>query len=127
MASQEVIDSPTRRYISRLADTSEALNTHNSILQKQIIEKEEVLKQRRIRKSGKRVVVGDEVVMSTEKIRSAVAKAEAEAERKQTARKPQKRRHAGLLLGDETEDLIMGSQAEESDIGDCIVVATVAK
>ena len=127
LLAQEVINTPTRKYISRLIEVSEVLNTQNTVLRKEIAEKEDVLQRRRTHKNGKRVVLADEIVMSTEKIRSAVAKVEEEARQKKIARKPHKRKHAEIFSEDENDDLIMGSQAEVSDIDDCIVVATVAK
>lgn len=65
--------------------------------------------------------------MNTEKIRSAVAKAENESKQKMAARKPSKRKHAKTISDDKNDNSVMGLQAEESDTDDCIVVATVAK
>jgi hypothetical protein len=76
LAAQNGVDTPTRKYVARLTQTSERLSTQVIMLQKELEEKEKVLNQRSTRQKGKRIVLRDVVVLSTEAIRSAIVEAE---------------------------------------------------
>ncbi|TKA49943.1 hypothetical protein B0A49_12331 [Cryomyces minteri] len=90
------------------------------MLRKELAEKEKVLNERRSRKRGKRAVIRDAVVLSTEKIRSAVVEAEDDARRKKAAKQPRKRKRGETVSEDEDNIIQEGLQTEDSDLEDCI-------
>lgn len=125
--SQEALNTPTRKYISRLTRVSEVQNAELTMLRKELSEEEKVLMQQRSRKTGKRVVIGNAVVLSTEKIRLAVVEVEDHTRRKKAATQRRKRKQEEVFLEDEEDIIQKGSQTEDSDLEDCIVVAVVPK
>lgn len=62
------------------------------MLGKELAEKEKVLCEWRNWKRGKRVVIGNAVVLSTENFRLAVVEAEDDTRRKKAAKQPRKRK-----------------------------------
>lgn len=87
----------------------EVQNAELTMLRKELSEKEKVLMQRRSRKTGERAVIGNAVVLSTEKIRLAVLEAENHTRRKKAATQRRKRKQEEVFLEDEDGIIQKGS------------------
>jgi len=127
--SNQPLNSPARRFIPRLTDTTERLQAKVSILEHRVGHMESVLGARKQRGSGKRVVVKDQFIYTTSEILQGLEDAEtATQERKKKASKkaPQRRRVAtpNILSSSDNAD----DQSDEdwdqrnAEIRDCIEV-----
>ncbi|KAI9886860.1 MAG: hypothetical protein M1823_001296 [Watsoniomyces obsoletus] len=84
----EVLSSPTREYIAQLADSTERIQAQLAVAQKELLDRDMLISSRKRRKSGKRLVIEGQVVLTTTQIRDRVQAAEAEAASKKRAKKP---------------------------------------
>ncbi|KYG40279.1 hypothetical protein M433DRAFT_78341, partial [Acidomyces richmondensis BFW] len=101
------IPSPAKRYIRRLTSTLETSNSERTLLRKENNEIRDLLRVRKERIKGKRVVIKGKFVFNTQEFLKVVEKAEAEASIKKKSRR--------------TNKSIM-SRFEEQEEGECIVV-----
>jgi hypothetical protein len=75
--SRGVLNTPTKRYINKLADETERLNTRNKLQQRETDNLRNIIQKRREQKKGKRAVLKGQFHISTEELRSQVVEAEA--------------------------------------------------
>jgi DDE superfamily endonuclease/Tc5 transposase DNA-binding domain/helix-turn-helix, Psq domain len=122
LSSQSRVDTPMRKYISRLTRTTETLTAQNTLLLKELQESQSVLAARKARKKGKRVALKGVIVMSTKEIQSAVSNLE-EENRKNKAKKrtPRTQRKDTVL---EIEDDLLIDSCTDSEFGtlSCIII-----
>jgi hypothetical protein len=74
--NQGILNTPTKRYIHKLADETERLNTHY-ILQKREVDNLRNITQKRRAQKGKRAILKGQFHVSTDELRSQVIEAEA--------------------------------------------------
>jgi hypothetical protein len=75
--SRSVLNSPTKRYIYKLADETERLNTRNILQQRETENLRSIIQKRRAQNKGKRAILKGQFHISTEELQSQVAEAEA--------------------------------------------------
>jgi hypothetical protein len=115
------IETPVKRYIKRLGVAFERTTSENTLLRKELTKAKELLRVRKERKKGKRVVVKGKFVFNTKEILELVKEAEAEVSKG----KSKKRRIIRAItpeIEDEEEECI-DEDIYESE-GDCIIVAS---
>jgi hypothetical protein len=115
------LETPVKRYIERSGAALERTTSENALLRKEVTEARELLRVRKERKKGKRVVVKGKFVFNTKEILELVEEAEVEASRG----KSKKRRIARAItpeIEDEGEEDIEESIYESES--DCIIVAS---
>jgi hypothetical protein len=115
------IETPVKRYIERLGVAFERTTSENTLLRKELTKARELLRVRKERKKGKRVVVKGKFVFNTKEILELVEEAEAEASKG----KSKKRRTTRAItpeIEDEEEECI-DEDIYESE-GDHIIVAS---
>ncbi|KFY46839.1 hypothetical protein V494_00295 [Pseudogymnoascus sp. VKM F-4513 (FW-928)] len=74
--SRGILDTPTKRYIHKLADETERLNTRNILQQRETENLRSIIQKRRAQNKGKRAVLKGQFHISTEELRSQVIEAE---------------------------------------------------
>jgi len=72
-----VLNTPTKRYIHKLVDETEKLNTRNTLQQRETENLRSIIQKRRAQNKGKRAVLKGQFHISTEELRSQVVEAEA--------------------------------------------------
>ena len=75
--SRGILNTPTKRYIHKLADETERLNTRHILQQRETDNLRSIIQKRRAQNKGKRAVLKGQFHISTEELRSQVAEAEA--------------------------------------------------
>ncbi|KFY93398.1 hypothetical protein V498_04449, partial [Pseudogymnoascus sp. VKM F-4517 (FW-2822)] len=76
--SHSVLDTPTKRYINKLADETERLNTRNTLQKRECDNLRSIIQKRRAQNKGKREVLKGQFHISTEELqRLQVVEAEA--------------------------------------------------
>ena len=75
--SRGVLNTPTKRYIYKLADETEKLNTRHILQQRETDNLRSIIQKRRAQNKGKRAVLKNQFHISTKELRSQVAEAEA--------------------------------------------------
>ena len=111
--SRGVLNTPTKRYIHKLADKTEKLNTRNILQQRETDNLRSIIQKRRAQKKGKRAILKGQFHISTEELRSQVAEAEAATA---TATATQKsKRSTTPQATTSIIDLINDSSEEERD------------
>ncbi|KFY67670.1 hypothetical protein V496_01478 [Pseudogymnoascus sp. VKM F-4515 (FW-2607)] len=75
--SRGVLNTPTKRYINKLADETERLNTRNTLQKGECDNLRSIIQKRRVQNKGKRAVLKGQFHISTEELRSQVVEAEA--------------------------------------------------
>jgi uncharacterized protein (DUF3084 family) len=71
------LNTPTKRYIHKLADESERLNTRNILQKRECNNLRSIIQKRRTQNKGKRAVLKGQFHISTEELRLQVIEAEA--------------------------------------------------
>ena len=115
------LETPVKRYIERSGAALERTTSENALLRKEVTEARELLRVRKERKKGTRVVVKGKFVFNTKEILELVEEAEVEASRG----KSKKRRIARAItpeIEDEGEEDIEESIYESES--NCIIVAS---
>ena len=115
------LNTPARKYVPRLADTTERLRATVSILQHENKELKEVLGARVERKSGKRLALKGVNLVTTEEIHKRLAEAEKATEEKKR-KKSSKRRHTPSPSTSEDQDDCLDPILRQ--ISDCIEVVS---
>jgi DDE superfamily endonuclease len=75
--TKQALHTPARKFIPRLASTTQWLLAENAILKLELQQTKAVLGGRKVRTGGKRLVLKGKIVMSTEEILKAIEEAEA--------------------------------------------------
>ncbi|KFY67725.1 hypothetical protein V497_00248 [Pseudogymnoascus sp. VKM F-4516 (FW-969)] len=75
--SRGILTTPTKRYINKLADETERLNTRHILQQRETANLRNIIQKRRAQNKGKRAVLKGQFHISTEELRSQVVEAEA--------------------------------------------------
>jgi hypothetical protein len=122
LKAQTVLNTPVTRYVRKLAEETERLNTRDTIRKRETENLRAIIKTRKERKKGKRLALKGQFHISTEELRAAVVAAEKET--KEQAGKKGKKKGKNILYEAESEQEIEEDIQEEidSDIEDCIVV-----
>jgi hypothetical protein len=108
--NQGVLNTPTKRYIHKLADETERLNTRNILQQRDADNLRSIIQKRRVQNKGKRAVLKGQFHISTEELRSQVVEAEAA-----TATQKSKISTTPQVINRATIDLIDDSSEEEQE------------
>ncbi len=103
LASHRGLTSPAKRYVSKLADVSERMEARLTIVEKEAKEKGVLLAARKRQQTGKRLVIKDQIILSTKEIRDGVKAAEAE-----TAAKKKKNKKGNIP--EEPEVIVSGNE-----------------
>ena len=80
--TKQALHTPARKFIPRLASTTERLLAENAILKLELQQTKAVLGSRKVRASGKRLVLKGKIVISTDEILKAIEEAEAATQAK---------------------------------------------
>ena len=116
------LNSPTTRYIQKLSDETERLNTRDIIRKRETENLRVIIKTRKESKKGKRAVLRGYFYISIEELYIAVVTAENET-RARTGKKSKKKGKNILYEVVSDEDTKEETQEEiNSDIEDCIIV-----
>ena len=75
--NEGILNTPTKRYIHKLADETERLNTRNILQQRETDNLRSIIQKRREQNKGKRAVLKGQFHISTEELQSQVVEAEA--------------------------------------------------
>jgi hypothetical protein len=105
-----VLNTPTSRYIEKLADETERLNTRNILQQRETENLRSIIKTRRARKKGKRAILQGVFHISTAEICGSVVAAEAE-----TAARSKKGKAKAVIIESESEEEEPEEEPEEED------------
>ena len=115
-ALNEPLNSPTKRYIHKLADKTEQLSTHY-ILQKREVENLRNITQKRKAQKGKRAVLKSQFHISTQELQSQVVEAEAATatttQKSKISTTPQVTTNIIDLIDDESEEEQFDSDMDE--------------
>jgi hypothetical protein len=114
------LPSPAKRYTKRMSRAFESTHSENVTLRKQLKDAEELLSTRKVRKKGKRVALKGRFVFSTEEVLRLVEEAETETAKKQTGKRPRRRKIENTM--EDEDDNILEGLSGDSDY-DCIIVA----
>ncbi|KFZ01805.1 hypothetical protein V500_00614 [Pseudogymnoascus sp. VKM F-4518 (FW-2643)] len=122
LQAQNVLDSPTRKYISRLTRTAETLRTQNTLLLRELQDTQSVLSARRTNKRGKRVALKGVIVMSTQEIQSAVLQIENETQNNMGKGRTRQVDQDSII--EEIEEDLLIDDLSDSELGtlSCIIV-----
>ena len=77
ISQSSALNTPTKRYINKLADETERLNTRNTLQKRECDNLRSIIQKRRVHNKGKRAVLKGQFHISTEELRSQVVEAEA--------------------------------------------------
>jgi len=116
------IDSPVRNHGRRLRGIAEYLHADNTVLRKENVELKDVLNTRMIRVSGKRVILKEKFIVTTESIHQQLT--DVECKMKKKSMKDKKKRDRAISEEDELElvEVLEVVEHEEREIQDCILV-----
>jgi uncharacterized protein (DUF3084 family) len=81
------ITSPTKRYICKLADEAERLNTHHILHEREVDNLRQIFQKRKAQTKGKRAILKGQFLISTEELMSQVVEAEAATAASQMSKK----------------------------------------
>ena len=115
------LETPVKRYIERSGAAFERTHSEVTLLRKELAEARELLRVRKERRKGKRVVIKGKFVFNTKEILEVVEKAEAEASRKKPKGKRTAKATTPEIEDEEEEDIESIISESESD---CIIVAS---
>ncbi|KFZ15981.1 hypothetical protein V501_02472 [Pseudogymnoascus sp. VKM F-4519 (FW-2642)] len=115
--NQGVLNTPTKRYIHKLADEAKRLNTRNTLQQRETANLRSIIQKRRTQNKGKRAVLKGQFHISTEELRSQVVEAEA-ATATATATASQRPRTTPRPINEATIEEIDEASEEESEDDD---------
>jgi len=104
-----------KRYIHKLADETERLNTRSILQQRETDNLRSIIQKRRAQNKGKRAVLKGQFHISTEELRSQVAEAEAATATQKSKRSttPQATTSIIDLIDDESEEELYDSDIDE--------------
>ncbi|KFY28223.1 hypothetical protein V491_00566, partial [Pseudogymnoascus sp. VKM F-3775] len=88
-ALNEPLNSPTKRYIHKLADKTEQLSTHYILQQRETDNLRSIIQKRREQNKGKRAALKGQFHISTHELQSQVAEAEAATQKSKISTTPQ--------------------------------------
>ncbi|KFY93533.1 hypothetical protein V498_04362, partial [Pseudogymnoascus sp. VKM F-4517 (FW-2822)] len=77
ISRSSALNTPTKRYINKLADETERLNTRNTLQKRECDNLRSIIQKRREQNKGKRAVLKGQFHISIEELRSQVVEAEA--------------------------------------------------
>jgi regulator of replication initiation timing len=80
--TKQLLHTPARKFIPRLASTAEWLLAENTILKLELKQCKDVLGSRKVRESGKRLVLKGKIIITTEEILKAIEETEAATQNK---------------------------------------------
>jgi len=80
--TKQALHTPARKFIPRLASTTESLLAENAILKLELKQCKDVLGSRKVRQGGKRLVLKGKIIISTEEILKLIEEAEAVTQNK---------------------------------------------
>ena len=115
----EVI-SPVKRYMQRMTKAFEATQSELITVRKQLIESQNLLQSRQVRKRGKRVALKDRFVYTTEEILQIAKQANEQAAIKNSHKRRPK--PSATLEFEDVEAIVSENEGSDAD-SDCIVVA----
>jgi hypothetical protein len=132
LSHQEPLNTPLRNHATELADATERLTAQVALLRQQNSSQCAVLGARKKQRSGKRVALKSQFLVTTKEILKAVKKAEQETAHKKQAPKGAKRKRPATPSEEEeesdeeeessnTSNTELESKPEEEEIGDMIV------
>ena len=101
---------------------AERLKAENSILRRENTELKQLFNKRKERMSGKRLILKGKVIVSTEEVHRKLAEAEMATKGKKNKQGKSTARRVPTRTEMYDEDVDNDSEAEEPQIGDCIVV-----
>jgi hypothetical protein len=122
LGSGTSLNTPLRKYITKLADGAEQLATTHKINKCETDKLRSVIKMRKKRKKGKRVVLKGHFHISTAELRDAVIQAEKDTKRQDRGYDNKKSKQQDNDTGDEEDDAQEAGEETDTDIEDCIVV-----
>jgi hypothetical protein len=126
-SSQEPLNTPARKHIRRVTNATERLFARTAILQTGLDAATEVLSARKKRSTGKLGIIRGQHVLTLTELHEKVLAFEENTKRKKTAKVRKAARADPLIdpvLLQNSQDAEESSENEESDLMDCIVVAT---
>ncbi|KFY80087.1 hypothetical protein V499_01015 [Pseudogymnoascus sp. VKM F-103] len=112
--SQSVLNTPTKRYINKLADESERLNTRNALQKRECDNLRSIIQKRRAQNKGKRAVLKGQFHISTLELQSQVIEAEAATQRSRISKTPQPTSIVNLTNSESEEE----SEESEEELSD---------
>jgi hypothetical protein len=115
--SRGILNTPIKRYIHKLADETEKLNTRHILQQRETDNLRSIIQKRRVQNKGKRAVLKGQFHILTEELRSQVAEAEAAtvSQKSKISTKPQVITSIIDLIDDESEEESEESEEEPFD------------
>jgi len=116
------LPSPVKKHGRKLSGIAERLHANNTILRRENAELKKVIKTRKERLSGKRIILKGQIVVSTEEIARKLADAERATEEKKAKPCQKKNKTAVRQQKRNNDELDEDSEAEEHEILDCIEV-----
>ena len=113
--NEGVLNTPTKRYIHKLADETEKLNTRHILQQRETDNLRSIIQKRREQNKGKRAVLKGQFHISTEELQSQVAEAEAAtaSQKSKISKTSQVTTSIIDLLNDESEEELFDSDMDE--------------
>jgi hypothetical protein len=115
-ALNEPLSSPTKRYIHKLADETEKLNTRHILQQRETDNLCSIIQKRRVQNKGKRAVLKGQFHILTEELQSQVAEAEAAtatSKKSKISTTPQVITSIIDLIDDESDEEMYDSDLDE--------------
>jgi hypothetical protein len=120
VVNESNIASPIKCYISRAGAALERTHSENILLRQENVEARALLRVRKERKTGKRVIIKGKFVFNTQEILEVVEKAEVEAAKKKAKKKRTTRKRTPETES-EVDEVTEDSPSDFDD--DCIIVA----
>ena len=117
LEARTVLNTPTTRYIQKLANATERLNTQNFLHQRDADNLRSIMQTRRTQQKGKRAILKGEFHISTEELRSQVVAAEEATRWRATA--TSSRATNNVVIKQVEEETI---EEDSEEVYDCIVV-----
>ncbi|KFX98459.1 hypothetical protein V490_02294, partial [Pseudogymnoascus sp. VKM F-3557] len=113
--SRGILDTPTKRYIHKLADETERLNTRNILQKRETENLRNVIQKRRAQNKGKRAVLKGQFHISTQELQSQVVEAEAATTASQRPRTTPRLNYHSIIeeIDEESEEELYDSELDE--------------
>lgn len=115
----QVLCSPTRRYIQRMAAGFERVSTDKILLQRESNDQRELLSKRREHKTGKRIALKGKFVFTTEEVVRLAHEAE-EASKQKKTNKSRKKRRIEPAIDVKVEEVLLDADSDSEE--DCILM-----
>ncbi|KFY18076.1 hypothetical protein V492_00173 [Pseudogymnoascus sp. VKM F-4246] len=115
--SHGILDTPTKRYIHKLVDETERLNTRHILQQRETENLRSIIQKRRTQNKGKRAILKGQFHISTEELQLQVAEAEAVTTASQRPRTTPRPNYRSIIeeIDDEESEESEESNMELSD------------